>query len=302
MMQRNVRRSISYTLATMVVMAELLNAGATAIAGPTPFAPSPQSKQLTSEQIRQTADNVMHQSDFRSVRRRVLENIPDSNTDNGDGFLVKTLRSTGEAIGDFLEWIFSGLFSGRNTRPRQQAPVSSSPSSTGSSGGLSFGLGSVLLYVGLAVLILITIWIIAVVIKSSDGRKRIDSRGLFSDDDLLGDLDVPPGELAAATYEGRAIAMANEGNYRGAVRELLIGSMSWIERAGLIRFRKGLTNRDYVRAVWRQEDRRVAYGRTAIEFERIYFGRRDATEETFNECLRYFQGSFREEETTTAAV
>ena len=295
MIDTRFRKPIIYCLTAILLSAELLCAPALA----TPI----QADEMTSEQIRETADRVMQQSDFRSVRRRVLENIRDSDTDVSDGFLVQTLSKIGEAIGDFLEWMLSGLFSPRNRRPRPTAtpaPSSSTPSSGGS--GIGYGLGNVVLYVGLAILIMVAIWIIAMVIKSSDGRRKIDSSGLFGEDSLLGDLSVPPGELAVSTYESRAIQMAGEGNYRGAIRELLIGSMSWIERSGLIRFRKGLTNRDYMRAVWRQEDRRKAYGRTAIQFERIFFGRREATEEMFQECLQYFQGSFREEETTTAAV
>ena len=258
---------------------------------------------VTSEQIRDVADRVMQQHDFRSVRRRVLENAPPDSA-NSDGFLVESLRTMGEAVGDFFEWLFSGI-TPRNRRAPPVQPTTPSSSSTPDSGVSSsgmgeFSVGNIVLYVGLAALILVAIWIIAMVIRSKDGRRRIDSSGLFDDENLLGELNVPPGELAASTYESRAIQMASEGDYRAAIRELLIGSMSWIERAGLIRFRKGLTNRDYMRAVWRQEERRKAYGRTAFEFERVYFGRREATPEMFNECLRQFQGVFREEETTAA--
>jgi len=259
-----------------------------------------QTGKLPSDQIRRSAHRVMKQHDYRSVRRRVLENISDD-TDADKGFLQQSLRTIGSAVGDFFEWLFSGLFSsgpGRAARPRTPAAA---PSSESSGSGMDFSLGKLLLYIGLAVLIAVAIWIIATVLKTSDGNRKLNREGLFGEENLS-DLSVPPGELAASTYESRALQMANVGDYRGAIRELLIGSMSWIERAGLIRFRKGLTNRDYVRAVWRQEDRRIAYGATALEFERIYFGRREATREMFENCLQSFQGSFREEETTTAKV
>ncbi len=96
--------------------------------------------------------------------------------------------------------------------------------------------------------------------------------------------------------------MARDGNYRLAIRELLLGSMSWIERAGLIRYRKGLTNRDYVRSVWARMDKREAYLMTATQFEYVFFGRRVPTAEMFEQCLTSFRGAFREEETPTAAV
>ena len=262
-----------------------------------PFAAA--TEKLTQEQIRQTADRVMQQPDYRAVRRRVLENITSADAEaNGQGFLGKTLSAMGTAIGDFVEWILSGLFS--NRRPPQAAtrpPVSD----TSSGGSMDFNPGTFLLYLGLAALIGTAIWIIATVIRKSDGQRKRSSEGLFREADITGNLAVPPGDLAVSTYESRAIQMASEGNFRAAVRELLLGSMSWVERAGLIRFRKGLTNRDYIRAVWKQDDRRLAYIRTATEFERIFFGRREATREGFETCLTSFQGSFREEVTTTSA-
>ncbi len=253
---------------------------------------------LPSSEIRRVASEVMQQQDFRAVRRRVLENLPNDETSGGAGFLADTIRSVSSAIGDFFRWVFGGLFQPRNTIPQARP----SPAQTSGSGGFSMDIGRLLLFIGLGVLVAVAIWIIASVVKSRDGRRTPNSDGLFDETGAISDLAVPPGELAVSTYESRAIQFAQEGDFRLAVRELLIGSMSWIERAGLIRFRKGLTNRDYLRAVWRQDERRLAYAETALQFERIYFGRRTATRETFDECLHHFQGSFREEEATTAAV
>ena len=87
-----------------------------------------------------------------------------------------------------------------------------------------------------------------------------------------------------------------------AIRELLLGSMSWIERAGLIRYRKGLTNRDYVRSVWRRTDKREGYLTTASSSNLCTLDDRTPTAEMFELCLTSFQGAFREEEAPTAAV
>ena len=76
---------------------------------------------VSSEQIRDAADRVMQQHDFRSVRRRVLENAPAENA-NGDGFLVETLRSMGQAVSDFFDWLFSGM-TPRNRRPAPVQPT-----------------------------------------------------------------------------------------------------------------------------------------------------------------------------------
>ncbi|MEZ6124781.1 MAG: DUF4129 domain-containing protein [Planctomycetaceae bacterium] len=256
--------------------------------------------EMGSEQIREAAGRVMQRHDFRSVRRRVLENIPENELPEQGGFLRDSISAIGDAIGEFLDWVFTGLFSGGGRRGGGgTAPPPAAPASTSS--GLDFSFGNILLFIGLAVIIAAAIWIIGTVLKANDGGRRAGRDGLFDEDGDLTDLATPPGELAASTYEPRALQLAQDGQYRLAVRELLLGSMSWIERAGMIRFRKGLTNRDYLRAVWRQDLHRNAFGITAQQFERIYFGRRVATREMFNDCLHAFQGAFREEAASTSA-
>lgn len=101
-----------------------------------------------------------------------------------------------------------------------------------------------------------------------------------------------PGELASEEYARRATALAQRGDFRGAIRELLLGGMSWTERRGLIRHRKGLTNRDYVRALGREPRRRDAFSRIVTTFEIVYFGRRAATGEGFHDCLQEYRGAF----------
>lgn len=255
---------------------------------------------LTSEQIRDAANGVMLQKDFRGVQRRVLENV--QTPEREQGFLRRTIGQMGTAIGGFVDWIFNGLFSSRGGPVRRAATPPLVPTPASSSAGGGFDLGKSLLCLGLAVLLGVTVWLIAAIMKTANPNRKPCRNELLDGNDAVGELKVPPGEMAASTYESRAIQMASIGNYRAALRELLVGSMSWIERAGLIRFRKGLTNRDYVRAVWKKDDQRIAYTSTALEFERVYFGRREATSEMFENCLKSFQGSFREEETTTANV
>lgn len=255
---------------------------------------------LTDDAIDQVAEQVMGGNEFRSVRRRVLEQLPDVDIDKG--FLGSALEWAGErlgdafgAVGDFFEWLFSGLRSpGGTTRP--------SPTSN-SSGRFGFlGITDLLTTLAIIAIIAILIVIVAMVVKSIDEKKQ-ERESLLSDlSDVLSDVVTPPGELAASTYESRAINLAAAGDHRGAIRELLLGSMSWIERAGLIRYRKGLTNRDYLRCVWRRHDKRNAFLTTATQFEYVFFGRRKPTAEMFEQCLVDFRGAFREEETPTAAV
>ncbi|MEO1982919.1 MAG: hypothetical protein ABGZ24_20610, partial [Fuerstiella sp.] len=96
-----------------------------------------QTGKLPSEQIRRSANRVMQQHDYRSVRRRVLENLPDD-TDVDKGFLQHSLRMIGDSVGDFFEWLLSGLFSspggGGGPAPRPAA----SPSTASSGSGMDF--------------------------------------------------------------------------------------------------------------------------------------------------------------------
>jgi hypothetical protein len=219
------------------------------------------------------------------------------------GFLGTALEWAGErlgdvfsAIGDFFEWLFSGLRSPQGTtRPP--------PAQNSSGGGFGFlGITDLLTTLAIVAIIAILIVIIAMVVKSIDKKKQ-KRESLLSDlSDILSDVVTPPGELAASTYQSRAINLAATGDHGAAIRELLLGSMSWIERAGLIRYRKGLTNRDYLRCVWRRQDKRNAFLTTATQFEYVYFGRRNPTAEMFEQCLADFRGAFHEEETPTAAV
>lgn len=256
------------------------------------------SSQLSDEAIDRVGEQVMQGNDFRSVRRRVLEQLPETDVDKG--FLEGAIAWMGDriggavsAIGDFLGWLFSGLRSPARTGPATNPPISG--------GGLS-GLPNLVTILAVVAILVILIIISAMIVRSVDNRKR-RSRGLLNDSEgLLSDVLTPPGELAASTYESRAIQLASEGNHRAAIRELLLGSMSWIERAGMIRYRRGLTNRDYVRSVWRRQDKRDAYLTTATQFEFVFFGRRVPSVEMFESCLSSFRGAFRDEETPTAAV
>ena len=52
-----------------------------------------------------------------------------------------------------------------------------------------------------------------------------------------------PGETPPEQYWARAEKLQAQKDYKGAIRELLLGAMSATERRGLIRHRRGLTNR-----------------------------------------------------------
>jgi len=113
---------------------------------------------------------------------------------------------------------------------------------------------------------------------------------------------TPPGDIPTNEYEQRALEFARNQDFRSALRELILGSMSWIERSGRIRFRRGLTNRDYIRAIWRLQDRRASMSIIVKAFELVYYGHRDADSSMFKRCLEEFRTSFAKEEDVHATL
>jgi len=99
-----------------------------------------------------------------------------------------------------------------------------------------------------------------------------------------------PGETPPEEFWARAQELAAGGNEKLAIRQLLLGAMSSLERQGLIRHRRGLTNRDYLWAasgVMRESLRRIV-----TVFEHVFFGRRAATAEGFRACCDAYRKSF----------
>ena len=161
----------------------------------------------------------------------------------------------------------------------------------GGAGSLASGLLYLIVILAGAFLIGLVAWTIARHWKKKD------------DDDLDDLLDeeammpsTPPGEHPSSEYLVRAMSLSEQGDHRGAIRQLLLGCMSWIERHGLIRYRQGLTNRDYLRVVYQRETQREGMSGVIKEFEQIYFGRRDATVDRFRRCLSGFRAGFEKDE------
>ena len=165
----------------------------------------------------------------------------------------------------------------------------------GGGGGWTFGGfsgGTVIVWVLVGILLAV---IVAFIIKSASVRIADENERKRVASDLDTDAiqpSTPPGEIPSDEYMHRAMELAREGDHRRALRQLVLGGMSWIERAGLIRFRKGLTNRDYVRAVYRREQQRKQFAGIILNFERVYFGRREASDEQFQKCLTEYKDAF----------
>jgi hypothetical protein len=146
-----------------------------------------------------------------------------------------------------------------------------------------------LIYAMALVILLAALFFVAKSVLSISRDKKI------SEEEAAGRIFGPesaPGELDPDEYWRRALAHGEERHYKEGMRELLLGAMSAAERRGLIRFRRGLTNRDYFYAV--RGPARESFGLIASAFEHVYFGRREATADSFRESCQAYQQSFRE--------
>ena len=100
---------------------------------------------------------------------------------------------------------------------------------------------------------------------------------------------TPPGELPADEYLRRAQLAAANGIFSEAIAQLLLGTLSTTERQGLIRFRKGLTYRDYRRALRHVRPAQEAFQELCGIYLPVGFGRRPADRDQFDKSLRHYR-------------
>ncbi|WP_417391142.1 DUF4129 domain-containing protein [Gimesia sp.] len=126
--------------------------------------------------------------------------------------------------------------------------------------------------------------------KSTKSAVNLDLQGSLTLDEF-----VSPAERESSLYLQRAQALAQEGDYHNAIIQLLYGSMSYIERSGWIRFRKGLTYRDYIRAARPHGLPGDSLRQMIRTYEPLGFGRRRATREHFESTLKHYESAFQKQ-------
>jgi hypothetical protein len=213
---------------------------------------------LEETEVRRALEETLSQPEFLRLKAQPKEE--------------ETEAEAPEWLVRFADWL-GRLFGGRET---DDTP------------GFSFGVPETV--TALAILTLLVA--IAFLIRSMLGASR-DKR-IAEEESASPRLFGPgaaPGELSPDEFWRRAMEHAGKRSFKEGVRELLLGAMSATERRGLIRFRRGLTNRDYLYAV--RGPARESFRTIASIFEHVYFGRRDATAEAFREASQEYQKSFR---------
>ncbi|MBA3313782.1 MAG: hypothetical protein H0T47_10900 [Planctomycetaceae bacterium] len=114
--------------------------------------------------------------------------------------------------------------------------------------------------------------------RSEKAEARSDADAATNDD---AEPMISPGERPADAWLAAAREAAAAGRFDEALALLLLGAMSHAERAGLIRPRRGLTYRDYLRAVPRDSAWHPTLSGLVQAYAPIGFGRREATSAAF---------------------
>jgi len=157
--------------------------------------------------------------------------------------------------------------------------------------GLGF-IVQVLAYGVLAAICCLIIWLVVRAVNNYRERQTVAGRGRGSVEE--GEGEIPPGDLPADEYLRRAAELAEKRLFREAIGQLILGAMSRIERSGLIRFRRGLTNRDYLRALRGRAMQHHAFRTIVGVYEPICFGRRSAQVEHYRTSLDGYQTGFQQ--------
>lgn len=117
-----------------------------------------------------------------------------------------------------------------------------------------------------------------------------DSAGDEQDVEIFHALgETPPDQWLQSAREA-----ADRGDFDAAISFLLLGAMGHVERAGLIRPRRGLTYSDYLRAVPRESPWRRVLQQLVRNYAPIGFGRRRGSRPLFEGLVAPYEAALRD--------
>lgn len=148
-----------------------------------------------------------------------------------------------------------------------------------------------------ALLVAAVIWLIIKAVNAYRWRLRNRFQPLPNFEQQT--LELPPGDIPADEFRQRAEHLAQQQLFGEAIAQLLLGSMSQMERSELIRFRRGLTYRDYLRALRGHPRHRDAFRAMVQTYLPIGFGRRPATPTQYQEAAAHYDQAFAQPIVTT---
>jgi hypothetical protein len=149
--------------------------------------------------------------------------------------------------------------------------------------------GSAISLVVAVVLAAVLAAIVALIVLGIRRWEREERRSAENETDVAIDEEaesaITPGERPADEWLAAARDAASAGRFDEALALLLLGAMSHAERSGLIRPRRGLTYRDYLRAIPRSSAWHPTLTALVNAYAPVGFGRRDATSAAFDTAV-----------------
>ena len=160
----------------------------------------------------------------------------------------------------------------------------------GTVGLLGAAVGTLAVWVAAVLLAALAVGLVFVLVKSWLDRERTGKTQATAAAAVFGpdDLAVPPGEVPPDAFLDAARSHAAAGRFAAAVGALQSGLAGEVERAGLIRPRRGLTAREYLRAARPDARLRPALDEVVPLYEPLGYGRREAREEHFVQAERAY--------------
>lgn len=186
---------------------------------------------------------------------------------------------------------------GKSSQIEEEEEESSSPElpfgNVPSAAASLFGnILTVFVWVGISAVVVLMVFLAVKALASTEWKKQSSNKRPFEIEEGDDGIHMAPGELTADEYRARAMKLAAQQEYREAISQLLLGAMSWAERNELIRFRRGLTHRDYLRAIGKQPAQQSAFNTLITTYEPLGFGRRTASLSIFEKTLTEYENSF----------
>ncbi|MCA9038768.1 MAG: DUF4129 domain-containing protein [Planctomycetaceae bacterium] len=231
-------------------------------------------KNVSPDSIRKSSQKILDSDQFKHLKSYKnpfdLDNLLDELETKSKSSSSRSSSSSRRASSGWFDWL---------------------PSFNFGSMGAAFGMLFQLLFWGLLVgVALVLIYFIGKAIVAYERRGQATTEVLADQTDQQ--IIVAPGETAVNQYWARARELAARGEYAQAIMLLVQGAMSDIERRNQIKFRRGLTSYDYLRAVRGEPPRHQALQQILRVYEPIGFGRRPATADNFETSLNQFEAQF----------
>jgi hypothetical protein len=276
-----IRKSMWAAFATCFIIYALPNVARTEDA-----TPDPDSEEAV---IRDAAKEVLDGPEFRRLRRLLEKNLGQTGLNPyGSG---KGGGGSGGSGGSSGGGGSGGGGSQKKTSETKSSQTQSPGFFSGAASSLAAAFGMIYLslaWLCVAAIVALMLYLVARAVGSRLGRNDEKPADAPTKGCAV-EAESAPGDQPADVYVEAAHRLAAAGQFREAVAQLLLGAMSRIERSGLIRFRRGLTHYDYLRAVRGRETSHSALREIVRTYEPLGFGRRSATRQHFESSLQGYE-------------